>query len=356
MSRPRLLVLAVSVGLLAATASVAQLEPERQGQDNFISRAVGVSGKVWLLTDAGALSTIDEESSDRTAMTIPEPALDIWSQDGTVAAITGKRSGQDTWSIRFWRDASWATVRTVPIANDTLLASSYSSGTLVLLTDRRIISIVGDKVQSARIAWPKSEPIFGVASVHVTGDQLLVGFNKGEWGGGLKSIGRFTGKVVDIESTTDRAHGNLLNSGYDPVNGIVDEPGKPGCVLAAVGLVHIMAHGRIIEVCGTEVKRAVWRPAPAKAFEVDGKKLDPDYDTGSAVFGLISVGDQVWASSTSGMISIGRNGAPEESPLPKFKLYGSVYASFEVPHIVLVLTEINRRRSVSGAVPLLVAR
>lgn len=47
---------------------------------------------------------------------------------------------------------------------------------------------------------------------------------------------------------------------------------------------------------------------------------------------------------------------PKVIPLLKFEVIGNVGVSFDLPDVVLVLTEINQRRSMSGAIPLLVPR
>jgi len=44
------------------------------------------------------------------------------------------------------------------------------------------------------------------------------------------------------------------------------------------------------------------------------------------------------------------------APLPTFRQVGGVSVSFDVPDFVVVLTDVNQRRSMGGSVPLLVAR
>lgn len=76
-----------------------------------------------------------------------------------------------------------------------------------------------------------------------------------------------------------------------------------------------------------------------------------------AFFGLERSGDELVAAGTEGVyhFSGSRTSQPTLLPLPHFEEIGGVRVNFELPGLVLVLTEINRH-SVSGAVPLLVPR
>jgi hypothetical protein len=57
-----------------------------------------------------------------------------------------------------------------------------------------------------------------------------------------------------------------------------------------------------------------------------------------------------------GIHRIAADGTADVMPLPQFKDVGGIRISFDLRRFVLVLTRINQRRSISGAVPLLVPR
>jgi hypothetical protein len=44
------------------------------------------------------------------------------------------------------------------------------------------------------------------------------------------------------------------------------------------------------------------------------------------------------------------------TPLPEFEKVGNIRVSFALQDVVLLLTEVNERRSISGSVPMLVPR
>jgi hypothetical protein len=70
-----------------------------------------------------------------------------------------------------------------------------------------------------------------------------------------------TGAVkVSERNATGKLCGGPLNTDCDPVHAIVTEPWKPSCVVAAIGLIHIEPHGRLVEVCGDRVRRLLFRP------------------------------------------------------------------------------------------------
>ena len=83
----------------------------------------------------------------------------------------------------------------------------------------------------------------------------------------------------------------------------------------AVGLVHFLAHGRIDEVCGERVRELYSKGYYVKGLPLPATQGDKPTATG-AFFGV----------------------------------------SFALQDVVLLLTEVNERRSISGSVPMLVPR
>jgi len=225
---------------------------------------------------------------------------------------------------------------------------------VMLLTTNRLIDASSGK-QSA-VALSEKLQVGLVTSVLVTADQVYVGTNRGEWGGGLRRIDRRSGRVTVIEQNTtwDPCSGPL-NAECDPVNGIAAEPWNPGCIAVAIGLVHLSPRGRIVEVCRDRVQRLYYRPSGEEASGQLKKPGDEPFQT-VAFFGLTREGNALWAAGIDGIYRI-ENGATERSaPLPSFKKIGDFRVSFDLPHLVVVLTNINQRRSLSGAVPMLVPR
>jgi hypothetical protein len=226
-----------------------------------------------------------------------------------------------------------------------LVAVSHVGGIATLLTQRRIIEIVGDSQTATALLQPlRTRPI---ASVHVAPASIFIGFNAGEWGGGLQRIDRKTGEVWAIErNTSGELCGGPLNTECDPVNDIAAEPWKPECIAVAVGLVHFAPHGRIVEVCGDIVRRLYVKPHGKQPPENEvTRKYDEPFST-VAFFGLKRRAETLWAVGMDGIYQIGPRGVTQSAPLPKFKQVGGLSVSFDLPDVVVVLTDINQRLSI----------
>jgi hypothetical protein len=228
---------------------------------------------------------------------------------------------------------------------------------VILLTSRRLIEIDGSRIHAVPLSASLSQRSVKTA-IHMNGGKLYVGLDAGEWGGGLRQIDRATGKVTTVERVEGGgACGRPLDSKCDPVNAVATIPWKRDCVAAAVGLIHFFSSGRIVSICGGRVglmfaqPRNPYQPDRAKAAEA------ADGGFGSvAFFGLTASGNRLIAAGDDGLYRIGPDGRATHQPWPLFKDVDGVLVSFALPDLILVMTEVNRRVSVSGISPLLVVR
>jgi hypothetical protein len=333
------------------------VQPRRPGQENFLTRATFVDGRLWLLSDAGELSSIIEGTDARVGASLPERALEICTRNGHIEAVTCAQPGCKAWTLRRWADDRWSVAASIASRGDDFLALDCAATTTVL-TSRRIVEATGAGEKSVPLSedLEKTDHV-GVTSALVTADQIFVGLNRGEWGGGLRRIDRRTGKLTVVESNVrGDLCGGPLNTACDPVNAIAPEPWKQGCVAATVGVVHFFPHGRIVEICGDRVRRIYF-----KAFDSSRSRLpsqprsDEPFET-VAFFGLAQVKDSLWASGIDGVYRLKGEDAVRFFPLPRFKVLGNIGVSFDLPGVILVLTGVNRRLSISGNVPMLVPR
>jgi hypothetical protein len=353
--------LLVGLALLAACSDSAMsrpaVQPRRPGQENFLTRAISVDGRLWLLSDAGELSSIVEGADTRISAFLPEPALDICARNGHIEALTCTQPGCKAWTLRRWADERWSVTTSLASADDDFLALDCAATTTVL-TSRRIVDVTGAGETSVALSEKlEKSGNLGVISALVTADQIFVGLNRGEWGGGLRRIDRRTGKLTVVESNVSGdLCGGPLNTACDPVNGIAPEPWKPGCVAAAIGLVHFWPRGRIVEFCGDRV-RSIY----VKAFDSSRSQPRSQVQTGEpfetvAFFGLAQGKDGLWASGIDGVYQLKGEDAVQFFPLPRFKTLGDIGVSFDSPGVILVLTSVNSRLSISENVPMLVPR
>ncbi len=348
----RIWVLAFAITYVMPAAAI---EPTRDGQQAFLSRAVFVDGRLWLLTDAGELSSITEGNDQRIDEPLPEPVHDICVNDGQLLAATCKRDGCTTGSLRRFNHGTWTVETTFPLKNDRVRALVCGAPSPAVLTTSRLINLSVDGQPEVQLSELLDEGL--ITTAHATRQNVFVGLNAGEWGGGLRSIDRSTGAITTIESNlSGDLCGGPLNTECDPVNGITASPWNSSCIAAAIGLVHMSSHGRIIEVCGTQVRRLYFNEyAPKGSIRAPASKDDEPFST-TAFFGLAAQGDSLWASGIDGIYEIHADGTARITPMPEFKEIGGVYVNFDSPRMILVLTQVNQRRSVGGAVPLLVPR
>jgi hypothetical protein len=341
---------ALLVALVMASASSAlAMEPERPDQERFLIRAEFADGRLWLLSDAGVLSTIIEgvETSPRVQLT--EPVYDLCVDRGDPVAVTGDGKNPTHWTLRRFSNGAWSVLAVVRTKDDRLFGLDCEADAITLLTTGRIIAVKDGKTTDTPLTILQSRG--SVSAVLGTSAAIYVGFNAGEWGGGLRRIDRRTGVMTGVEGSSDDACGRLLSSVCDPVHGVALEPWRPGCIAVATGLMHMFSQGAVVEVCDGQIRKLYSKPAGHDMFG----RPDQGADT-VAFFGLLSDGDALWAVADDGLYRIGANGTAQVSPLPEFKKVGNFYVSFELPHLVLVLTEVNERQSVGGAAPMLVVR
>jgi hypothetical protein len=332
----------------------------RAGQGSFVSRAIFADGQLWLLTDGGAVSTIAAGSNQRREVTLPESALDLWSRGGRPMVLTSKREGGTTWTIRFWDHDRWISTATVAISDEAFIAASSSNTATVILTSRRLIEVSQNEFRDVDVSWPEHQALRGIPSMHLTPDQVLLGLNAGEWGGGMVAIDRTTGTVRSIGNRSGDPCDGILSAQCDPVTGIADEPGHPGCVVSSIGLRHFLPTGRVVEVCGTAVHTVYSSKDSSlglnllKRIGIAAK--DADRAASTPFFGIAAHENAIWAVSPDCLYQIKLDGSAVAHPLPTFRTVGTIQVSFADPHFVLVRTDINERHSLGGSVPILVSR
>lgn len=351
---PQLAALACLLGIVGCDSVSGCAATAQAGQASFLERAAFVDGRLWLLTDTGVLSTIVEGESHRDEAELPDPVVDLCVRGGDLIAVTRVAAQGSDWTLRRWHGGRWSIDGIVPAADERLVGMACTPERVTLVTSARLVDASRDRLASVPLSVPLDPGT--VAAVYATEASVYVGINAGEWGGGLRRIDRRTGELTVIErNASGELCGGPLNTDCDPVNGIARVPWKPDCIAAAVGLVHFAPSGRIVEVCDDRVESIYfkrWR----EGGSADAKPGGDDRSYTVAFFGLARVGDELWAPGIDGVYRIRRPGAADTTSLPEFDTIGGIAVSFDLPNVILVLTDINQRRSISGSVPLLVPR
>ncbi len=155
------------------------------------------------------------------------------------------------------------------------------------------------------------------------------------------SIDRHSGEVIDVaKNTSGELCAGPLNPDCDPVKGLSRIPWRPDCVAAAIGLMHMSAHGRLVEVCGREVKRLYFGPCPTG--EEPYVRGDGEPFCTEALHGVSQNGNALVAVGTNGLSIVGEKGLIRREPLPASKAYGPFEISFGAD-IIFIWKDASRR-------------
>ena len=325
------------------------------GERIDISRAVFADGQLWVLHSDGTLVSLKPNEALPKRVELGGKALEICRSDGQLVMLV--ETGKGAWSVQRRLQSTWKIMASVAVENERLeaLACSSNGEGVSVITNRRLLEMEGERIREVRLN-PELKSLFSFGTALVADDSIWVGFNDGEWGGGLRRISRSDGTVQTIESNHSGALcGGPLNTECDPVNALVASPSKLGCVIAAIGLVHISSHGRIVEVCGTNVRRLYFKPLGPQSAVQKASEEDDMLNT-VPFFGLARSGDTVWAVGADGIYSFTGWARPEFRSLPRFEKRGRYRVNFQMPDVILVMTDINQRNAMSGAVPIIAAR
>ncbi len=330
-------------------------EANRRIDQTTFKRAVFASGKLWLLSDLGYLVTIDPAQKTSAKVAVPETPIELCRGVAGPVVMTGVDKG-DSWTLRRRVGGDWQGIGTIANGGEPLIAMDCSGDRVSVLTARRLIQ-VGPGGQKAIALSQPFDRVGVMATMHDTGDAMLVGLDAGEWGGGLRRIDRATGRVTLIENKAsgDKWCKKPLDAACDPVNGIAAMPGKPDCFVLAIGLVHMSPQGRLLSLCGSKVAMIYYKPYTIERWAGYDPNVQPPFET-VPFFGLTRTPDALWAVGTDGLYRMGDGGMVTFSKMPDFETIDGISVSFALPDLILVRTTINQRVSLSGAVPMLVPR
>lgn len=180
---------------------------------------------------------------------------------------------------------------------------------------------------------------------------IYVGFDRGEWGGGLYKINIPSGKVESIESDEKDSCDGLLKTACSPVTFVHRDPTDNKCVLAATGLAHLfMTMGGYFQVCGDILKPIFTRACDTKL----GSKTVHE-DNCYAIFSVALYEKAAWLATSDGLIKISSNGEISSIAYPKLTSFQGLPLSREIPGFWIMTTDANWGYSTSGYTPLIVS-
>jgi hypothetical protein len=238
------------------------------------------------------------------------------------------------------------------------LALSITPDGPLVLTSKRLYRM--SSASGKLIDIPLIQPLDarGYLATLVVDNDLYVGVNEGEWGGGLRRINLVTGAVMNIERRIGSGLcAGPLNSDCDPVTGLVPDDEHPGCLFASVGLSHLLWHGRVLRICGEKIETVLEAPILPIGVRISRALFEKERRkrlSTEPVFGLIAAPQGFWAL-TPRSIYRWKRGRTEAWSLSDPENVNGVVLSRSVEGLLAIYTDANALRSVSGYTPLLFA-
>lgn len=336
-----------ALGLLLALLSALGSAQAAQEADFHVSWAAFADDQLWLLANGWNLYRVADKGNELIPEPLPEGTGDICVQGGHLVVVTAPdwRNGA-TWTVRRRVAGAWREEGTVEAGGDRLQALDCQTDDLRLLTTHRLIEVRPGLQKILKLRGDLLENYNftdRVDAVYATPDELWVGYNGGEWGGGLWRIQRTTGAVTKIQRKPSFM-GPGVGPFLSPVNAVAPLPWqhlerggrkRKGCLAATIGETYPEPFGEIGVVCGnvlTTLSKPLMDHPPDRRYESashEGPYAVPMY-------GLAVDGDALLASGMDGLYRITADGKAAKIPLPAFKRVGAIEISFALSHVVLV--------------------
>lgn len=329
----------IFVLIALACAMPGNAKPVPRPSQGELIRAIHATGALWMLDDGGWLSRLADGATRTQRVAMAGTLFDLCRINGE-PAVAMRVGGQ--FVVRQPAGAGWRTTGSMTVEQgERPIGLACNGPTAVLLSDRQVMTIGGTVRRLASRIGGRTPHPFRYVLYH-DGQTVLVGSNAGEWGGDLTRIALADGSVTGIETARS------------PVHDIAAEVGKPGCVILAIGLVHFVPNGELDELCGNTARRLFVAPfgdQPSKPI-APGATPYPSV----AFFALAPQADGLVAIGVDSMRRVSSAGVEAPRPLPPFVERGGVHLSEASPDYLLVLTGVNGRGAISGAMPLVVPR
>lgn len=344
-----------------------------------IAKVVFHSNLLWTLGQNGVLLQTDLATSRAELFEYADYVADIYVNDeNELYLLAGDGADASVWRILKKYGDGWSEASALKIdreqkkkdedAREIIGLTEYANRFLVLSKTKIYLQEKGDDWKTVKL---QSRGNLGLQTPFAATDDgfVYVGLNHGEFGGGLQRINLKDGSAQNVEKKTA---GNIcfrpLDSQCDPVTAVVKDAENEDAVLAAVGLRHFSEQGRIVKVSGGSVE-VVFN----KTYKYDEKsrKVVPSNPCGGenepnnldnfeseGVFGMQSAGaGDVWIVTGRAIYKLAGGKIANCSPLPqKFENVDGIAVNQSVPGVVLIGTDINWAKSLSGTTPLVAVK
>lgn len=335
--RMRALIAFLIVVSFAAPAAAQDWRDAELGQG--IREGVATREHIWLLGSTGKVVRFVRRTGERE--TVAENVRDIAVDDGRLWALI---LADDTasYSLRDLRGPDQPSGQQAARAHRLYLHPAETSegeaiGLLVwpgsdrpaVLARRALVTPTEEGWKRWRLAATLGP---GGRIATPDGRSVFVGYNLGEWGGGLRRIEVSTGAVAFVMEAGDDLCGGRINPACDPVVGVFADRDQPDCVIVGAGISHMgLSRGDVYRVCGATITSLFSTPAPR---EPDMWMMSPQP---WPLHGLFETSDG-WVGVSRDRYFRSRGGAVEEHPMPAFKDWAGLKLSDEQEGVLFLVS------------------
>lgn len=317
--------------------------PPDDSWSEVIDDAVFAHGRLWLLSRERSFTFLAEGSTNREHAGIDGEILAIARKGRDVIVATCAEPRCQRWVVLRFDGSIWQPDAVVPSNGDAFVAMSSNDAETFLLTSCRVVIVSGAGQRSVEIVLPRTGATparpdhYDVRpKILPSGNDLYLGYDQGEWGGGLERIDLKSGRLEVIQ---DKSFGGPhcmrpLDPDCDPVTDLAAAPWNPACIVATIAQAY--SGGRVLEICGDKVRRLYFARNRFARDEQPGP--DGEIDFGTVGFsGVLALASTITAIGDEAIYVIDQSGAATELPFADFELVDGVYTDFSQQGFVMAL-------------------
>ncbi|WP_225766486.1 hypothetical protein [Inquilinus sp. Marseille-Q2685] len=322
------------------------------------TQALAAAGRLWLVGRGGGLASFGLEGDFRNG-TFASDVLFAAKSGGTLWVLRSTevryREVEDpptripiggTFVVSKWAGGAFEDSAPLRLSEMPTALAISQDGSRLVVSPSRISNLPGGSRRwtSRKLKGP-AEPLHppSTPAIAMIGDDLYLGFNFGEFGGGLRKVSLSTGVARNIVYK----YGQTPCQGCEPITGIIADPASPDCILISAGLIHMMSWGRISQICGDRATVKF-----EKTFTVDwGRK---SIEMTVPFFGIAAAPPGGFWAIAPGTLYRFEGQDPKEYPLSEPKTADGLVINRDLPGVIIVYTNANQAFSLSGTTPMLV--
>lgn len=287
-----------------------------------IIEGVATSDILWLRGASKNVVRFDRRSGERSVAA--SEVLDILADGPHLWALVALNENESL--VRDLRDTALPD-RRVYFEGSAVALFSTPGGPGVLTTAKALLPS-GESWDRRRLA-ALLEPGAHVSAI--AGNTLFVGYNKGEWGGGLRRIDVSTGTISIVKEPSDELCGGRLNPECTPIVGIIPDTEDAVCVLVGASSAHLTRrYGEVLRVCDDRISSVFSDPLPIvpNSFVDRPGQTWPFTSLVATSDGWVAVGQERFARARGNVVTM--------SDIPVLRSWAGLYISAPTNGVIFV--------------------